>query len=85
MGWGGPCSLMPGAPQGAQGGGADSISSSQRAAPPQGTLAGGRPALPFIPNLDRRPYLLIMMKRTTSSTQAKAASPTAMDTCEGPK
>lgn len=36
-----------------------------------------------MPNLDRRPYLLIMIKRTTSSTQAKAASPTAMDTWEG--
>lgn len=36
--------------------------------------------VPFIPNLDRRPYLLIIIKRTTKRTQAKAASPTAMET-----
>lgn len=40
--------------------------------------------LPFIPNLDRRPYLLIMIKRTTRRTQAKAASPTAMETYKEP-
>ena len=48
---------------------------------PNETLANEQPTLPFIPNLDRRPYLLIMIKRTTNRTQAKAASPTAMDTC----
>jgi len=36
--------------------------------------------VPFIPNLDRRPYLLIITKRTTKRTQANAASPTAMET-----
>lgn len=41
---------------------------------------GRRLHLPFIPNLDRRPYLLIIIKRTTKRTQAKAASPTAMET-----
>lgn len=52
---------------------------------PHETLANENPTLPFIPNLDRRPYLLIMMKRTTNRTQAKAASPTAMDTWRGQK
>lgn len=41
---------------------------------------GRRLHVPFIPNLDRRPYLLIIIKRTTKRTQAKAASPTAMET-----
>jgi hypothetical protein len=49
---------------------------------PHGILGTKNPTLPFIPNLDRRPYLLIMMKRITNRTQAKAASPTAMDTYE---
>ena len=51
---------------------------------PNATLANEQPTLPFIPNFDRRPYLLIMIKRTTNRTQAKAASPTAMDTCQEP-
>ena len=38
---------------------------------------------PFIPNLERRPYLLMRTNRTMSSTQAKPARPTAMDTCGG--
>lgn len=56
---------------------------STRPSPRQETIARENPTLPFIPNLDRRPYLLIMMKRTTNRTQAKAASPTAMDTWGG--
>lgn len=36
--------------------------------------------LPFIPNLERRPYLLMRTKRTRRRTQAKPANPTAMET-----
>lgn len=38
--------------------------------------------LPFIPNLERLPYLLIRTKRTRRRTQAKPAKPTAMETWE---
>lgn len=38
--------------------------------------------LPFIPNLERRPYLLIRTKRTRRRMQAKPAKPTAMETWE---
>lgn len=36
--------------------------------------------LPFIPNLERRPYLLMRTKRTRRRMQAKPAKPTAMVT-----
>lgn len=36
--------------------------------------------LPFMPNLERRPYLLMRRKRTTSITQANPARPTAIET-----
>ena len=36
--------------------------------------------LPFMPNLERRPYLLMSTKRTISITQANPARPTAMET-----
>lgn len=39
--------------------------------------------LPFMPNLDRPPYLLMRRKRTTSiKLRANPARPTAMDTCK---
>lgn len=41
--------------------------------------------LPFIPNLERRPYLLMRTKRTRRRTQAKPAKPTAMETWETAK
>lgn len=36
--------------------------------------------LPFIPNLERRPYLLMRTKRTRRRKQAKPTRPTAMET-----